>query len=91
MFVAGLLIGFLVVVSPFLVIGLIAIVGIILFAFKDKIDFKMIREEMRSKKTTTTKTEAPNPPPSEAPKSETDKKETKEEEKKKQKITVTIE
>lgn len=87
MFVAGLLIGFLIAVSPFVVIGLVIAVGIVLYAFRDKINFKTIREQMRSIKPVS----APNPlPSSPTPAVTTEAKKEEEEKKKKRSVTVTF-
>lgn len=87
MFIIGLFFGYLVAKSPFLLFGLIVIVGIVLFYFRKKIDFSQIRANMRK---TSVSQEAPSPPPqkSDAPSSEEKKTEEKE---KKKRIIIELE
>lgn len=46
-FVIGLGIGFLIAFAPFVIIGLFIVLGIVLFVFRDRIDFKKIKTQLR--------------------------------------------
>jgi hypothetical protein len=87
MFLFGLVFGFLIAISPLMIVGIFAIFGIVFYVFRDKIKLASIKTELRSIR----RGEPPRPPDLPPPPETEKKKEEAKEEKKGKRIVIELE